>query len=266
MNAGNRAVKITAKTALKNNMLRSIFSVSIIIFSVFICTYLSYLVGIIFGGIVSALFSIAFTLLIIIPLCLGVLRFFWRILFSVEDNPVSSFYYFSSKKLYFKSLSFILILLLKVIPPAIILAIPVFGVWLVSKGSIFELANMSIPLWTANLSYIFIFLRSLAVILLILYMIKYYMAPLFFVADENMDSAECFHMSTVISKKTSLDFSFLLISFWGWILLSMLIIPLIFTLPYMITSFAVHFRFAVAEYNKHIENVNAQNQNFTQVI
>ena len=42
-------------------------------------------------------------------------------------------------------------------------------------------------------------------------------------------------------------------SFIGWIILSFLVIPLVFTLPYFLTSYAVHFRFAVAEYNKHVE-------------
>ena len=82
------------------------------------------------------------------------------------------------------------------------------------------------------------------------------MAPLFFVADDNIDANEAMHMSTVISRKTSIDFVYLCFSFIGWLLLSILIVPLIFTLPYMLTSYAVHIRFAVAEYNRHIEQIN----------
>lgn len=254
MTAGNRVIKITAKTALKNNMLRSVFSSAILIFCVLICTYVSYLIGIVGGSITSTVFSVLFTVFLNVPLCLGVLRYFWRLLFSAEDNPVSVFYYFSEKALYLKSLKLIFSLILKAFLPALILAVPVIGLWSVSKGLIFELADVSIPLWTANLTYIYTFVRSLAIIVLIIYMLKFYLAPLFIIADENMDIDEALHMSTVISKKTLVDFIYLFFSFLGWILLSLLVIPLIFTLPYMLTAYAVHFRFAVADYNKHIEN------------
>ena len=68
-------------------------------------------------------------------------------------------------------------------------------------------------------------------------------------------------MSTVISKKSGIDFVYLLFSFLGWMFLSLLVIPLIFTLPYMITSYAVHVRFAVAEYNRYIEEREKKNYN-----
>ena len=87
-------------------------------------------------------------------------------------------------------------------------------------------------------------------------MLRFYIAPILFVADENMDVSETLHMSTVISRKSSLDFIYLISSFIGWILISVLVIPLIFTLPYILTSYAVHVRFAIAEYNKHIGNLN----------
>lgn len=252
MNVGNRAVKITAKTALKGNMLRSVFAVSAAAFAVFICTYLPYLSGIAAGRVFSALLSAALTLLLLLPLFFGVLRFFWRMLFGVKDAPLSIFYYFSEKKLYFRALGLISALILKAVPPTLILAVPTVGVRLVSKGSVFELADKSIPLWTANLSYIYSFMCVLGAVILVLYMLKFYAAPLFLVSDENMEPAECLHMSAVLSKKSSLDFISLLISLIGWILLSFAVIPIIFTLPYIITAYAVHFRFAVAEYNGHM--------------
>lgn len=261
MNTGSRAVKITAKTALRGNLLRSVFAVCAIIFAVFINTYVAYLLETVLGKAVSAIISSLFSFLLIFPLFLGELRFFWRMLFSSQDNPSSVFYYFSDKGLYLKCLSFILNFLIKIIPPALVLAVPVIGVKLVSKGSIFELADMSIPLWTANLSYIYVFVCVFAVMLLIIHMLKYYMAPLFFVSDENMDSGECFHMSAVISKRSMLDFISLLASLLGWILLSVTVIPLIFTLPYIITAYAVHFRFSVAQYNRHIKE-SAQEKGF----
>lgn len=258
MNVGNRAVKMTAKTALKGNMLRSAFTVAITAFVWFIGVYLSYLSEIAFGDVFSAVFCGAFVIFLFLPLFCGVLRFFWRILFGVKDAPVSVFYYFTEKKLYMRALSLIFGLILKAVPPALVLAIPTVGLKLVSMGSIFELADMSIPLWTANLSYIYSFMCVLCIVILILYMLKFYMAPLLLVSDESMDPAECLHMSAMLSKKNSLDFISLIISLIGWILISVTVIPIIFTLPYIITSYAVHFRFAVADYNKHISGLDGE--------
>ena len=88
-------------------------------------------------------------------------------------------------------------------------------------------------------------------------MARYYIAPFLLIADEDMDAAEAIHMSDVISKSTMLDFIYLFFSLLGWIILSVLVIPIMFTLPYIITSVSVHTRFAIAEYNKRVDKQNS---------
>ncbi len=253
MTAGSKAVKHTAKTALKNNLLSSIFSCSIFLFTVFIIIYVSHFLGVVAGEIASTVLHISLNILITLPLVLGLFRFFWRILFDAKDAPIAVFYYFSDKNQYTKALKFFLKLISKCIIPAIIFFLPAVAVQIVVNGKVFELLDISIPLWSANLEYVYLFLRSLAYILLIFYMLKYYLSPFLIVSDENMDIDEALNMSTIISRKTTVDFVYLFFSFILWILVSVLVIPLIFTIPYILTSYAVHFRFAVAEYNKHIE-------------
>jgi uncharacterized membrane protein YccF (DUF307 family) len=72
-----------------------------------------------------------------------------------------------------------------------------------------------------------------------------------------MDVYEAIHKSTLLSRATSIDFLGLLLSFFGWILLSVTVIPLIFTLPYFLTSYMVHSRFAVANYNKVVSKMSS---------
>ena len=254
MAISSRVVKITAKTSLKNNYLSCLFSGLILIFTIFAGVYIAGNIGFMGYDWITIPLSALFTFFIVLPLAFGVLRFFWRNMFSVNDYPISVFYYFSDSKLYKRCIKLSFLLLLKAIIPSLILAIPVVALWLVTKGIVFEWMNISIPLWTANLTYIYIFVKNLAIIILLIYMFKFYLAPLFIISDENMDVDEAIHMSTVISKKSSLDFSYLLFSFCGWILLSLLVLPLIFTLPYFFSAYTVHFRFVVAEYNKHAKN------------
>lgn len=256
MTSGSKIVKITAKTALKGNILKTIFAVCIFLFCYFICNYSSGIFS--YTGDYTFCY-VLFTLMcifLITPLFLGLLRFIWRMLFSVNDNPVSVFYYFSDKNKYIKSLDFIFYLIFKAIPMALLLFVPIFVIWIATQGFFYEIFNVSIPLWTANLNAILKILIVFAIVALLFYMLRFYIAPILFVADEEMNVMETLHMSTVISRKSSLDFIYLITSFIGWIIISVFVIPLIFTLPYIITAYAVHTRFAVAEYNKHIGNLN----------
>ena len=87
------------------------------------------------------------------------------------------------------------------------------------------------------------------------------MAPFLIAADEDMEVDEAIHMSDTISKRTMLDFIYLFFSFFGWILVSVLVFPLIFTMPYILISFGVHVRFAIAEYNKRIDLKTRESSN-----
>ncbi len=253
MSAGSRAVKVTAKTTLKGKELSSVIAGLAVILSAFVVYLTASLLSIAVGEIAATVIYAVACVLLIMPLVLGVVRFFWRMLFSAEDSPVTVFYYLSEKALYFKSMRLVLSVLVKLLAYGAIVFAPVFLLWFFSQGFLYEALGMAIPMWSENLNAIFVFLRSFATVVLIAIMLRYYLAPVLFIADENMDVSEALHMSTVISRKTYLDFVFLGFSFIGWIAISVLIIPLAFTLPYMLTAYVIHVRFAIAEYNMYIE-------------
>ena len=254
MTAGNNVIKITALTALKGKKIKAIIACLVLFFAVFIGGYTASLFGIFAGEILTYILNFSFLCFIYIPLFFGVLRYVWRILFGVDDNPISVFYYFSKKALYKNTLKYFALLLLRIVPLGVLVSLPAVFARIISLGKVFEYFEMAIPMWAANISYAYIFLSTIAFVVIFLYSLKFYMAPVLLVADENMDAAEAFHMSTVISKKTSLEFLYLVFGFLGWILISFLVIPAIFVLPYFLTAYAVHVRFAVAEYNLHIKD------------
>lgn len=261
MSVGTNAVKATAKTALKGNWLKAIAVCLIAVFSAFIGLYTISLLSSLIGEIAANILSLIFNVCLILPLGLGIIRYIWRMLFSVDDNPICAFYWFSSKDLYVAAMHFIMLIVLRVIFWLVILNIPTLLLFILSKNFVFDILDIAMPLWAANLNYSVNFLFNASVIVTFFIMLKYYMAPLLFVADDEIDAYEALHMSTVISKRSGIDFVYLIFSFLGWLFLSMLVIPLIFTLPYMFTAYAVHVRFAVAEYNRHIEERGKKNFN-----
>ena len=77
-----------------------------------------------------------------------------------------------------------------------------------------------------------------------------------FVADESMDSAEAIHLSAVIAKKTKFDFLYLFFSFSGWILLSLLSVPMLFTFPYFVFSYLLHSAYSVSGFNEQLSHIS----------
>ena len=93
------------------------------------------------------------------------------------------------------------------------------------------------------------FLIGIGALATFIIMLRYYLAPFLLVGDDNMTVGEAIHMATIISRRSSNELWALILSFTGWILLSLTMIPLIFTLPYFLSSLAVHCRFAITNYN-----------------
>ncbi len=253
MSASSRVIKLTTKTALKKHWVSAIITSTIAVLIYFICKLISSVLSIVIGNVSAMVIFYSSLFFLILPIGLGLLRYFWRILFSVCDNPMSIFYYFSKKELYFKAIKLEFLILIRALGFAAILYLPAIAVWIVSNNFIYDALDLPIPMWSANLNYVLSLLRTTASAVLFFAMVKFYLAPMLFVADDDIDVDEALLMSKVISKKTALDFIFLAFSFIGWILLSFLYVPTIFILPYILTAYLVHSRFSVAEYNKHIQ-------------
>lgn len=262
MASGSSLVKKSARTILKGNWTASIFVACIPLFTVFICSYSVSLLAIVSGELIADILFLILGIFLIFPMCLGLLRFFWRVLFGKHDSPVLVFYYFSDKSKYWKSLLFILSMAFKAMIYGVLLNIPMFILNVITHSFMYELIGISLPVWTANLTNVKIILEVVAKVVLISIMLKFYLTPMLFVADDNMESAEAMHMSSVISKKSSVDFIYLGFSFIIWIILSFLVIPIIFTLPYAVVSYLIHARIVVAEYNAHIEQIGYDYQSY----
>lgn len=253
MTAGNSVVKLTAKTALKNNWLKCIAASLSLIFSCFIMLIASDYLSYISNDAVGYIFIAVAGIFLIFPLFLGIVRFFWRMIFGADDMQLVVFFYFSDKEKYKRALRLSAALALRTVGFAVVMFLPAIIIDIFSGVKVYDMMDIPIPIWTGNLYYISVFLKTVASVILFFVMSRYYLAPFFVVADEDMDIAEAMHMSCTLARDTGLDFICLIFSFIGWILISVLIFPLVFTLPYFITSLSVHTRFAVAEYNKKAE-------------
>ncbi|MBQ8739945.1 MAG: DUF975 family protein [Clostridia bacterium] len=257
MLAPSPIIKQKAKSALSNRFLHSVAISCVFIFALFAGELVASLASI-FSGIVGyVLVLIAFTVFVAMPLLFGLLYYFHRLLCEQNDSILVVFKFFSSAYEYKRALHFAFLLSIRLVFAILVLYSPCIIVWLLSSEQLYSLFDISIPIWTSNLWALNSFIVVIASFALVFVMLKYYLSPFIFVANDDIDPAEAVNMSTIISKRTGGDFFGLALSFAGWILLSMLVAPLIFTLPYFATSYSVHCRFAITAYNRDVERFNA---------
>ncbi|MBR4073148.1 MAG: hypothetical protein IKK24_04305 [Clostridia bacterium] len=252
------AVKSTARAALKDNWLKSIIAALIFIFTFFILYIASALLSYVLPTFaIGALWGL-FAVFLLAPLGMGLLRFYWRVMWDADDEIITVFHFFSEKEQYIRVIKLAFAYIVKIVYIGFLLFLPSVITEIFSNGRVYEMVGFSAPSWASSLYLVSVFLKSAAVVLLIILMIKYYLAPFFVIADEEMDIWEAMHKSTVLAVATGMDFILLVISLSGWILLSLITIPLPFTLPYFAVSYLVHSRFATANYNKVVKEFDSK--------
>lgn len=256
MSISNSTIKEISKNILRGNTVSNMVICVALISSFFVCSNISSVLSLVLGEIAAVVVLICLFYLILMPLCLGAFRYFWRLCCGVRDNPILLFFYFSSKKDYAKALKFTLHLFARIVFTYLIFSVPVFLARIISGTWLYTALDVSIPIWTVNFSHVTGFLNTLAVIATVFASLKFYLAPMLFVADESLDVSETLHLSNVISKRTYWDYLFLVFSLIGWIALSVFVIPMIFTLPYIITAYLVHASYAVSAFNEKISKIN----------
>lgn len=256
MTVSGSTIKKEARNIFKNNY-SNIFVATVSVLSVwYIFNFLCSILEIFTTAILAEGLLLLLSVFLFAPLILGFLRYLWRVTSGITDNPVTVFHYFTDFRLYFKSLRLVFLLGVRIGLCYLIFLIPYFALQVITGTWIYEMFDVTIPLWTLNLSNVITVLHYVAKVATVFACFKYYLAPMIFVADETIDTAEAVHMSTVIAKNTSLDFIFLVFSFLGWIILSLLALPLIYTLPYMFLSYLKHCSYAVDTFNNDISKIN----------
>ena len=257
MLAPSPVVKKVAKDALKKDHVKSMVVSCILVFAFFIIMLTSSLISV-FAGEVGYYVSFGFMLYLgLAPLALGALCFFRRLTFEQNDSVLIIFRYFSSADEYKRAVYLISILTVKLFSVGLVLFLPCIIVYILSSEKLYKLLGVALPHWTSNLWTLNSFLVIIALLGLVFIMLKYYLSALIFVSSDDIDPAEAVNMSTIISKRTGADFFGMSLSFIPWMLLSVLIAPLIFTLPYFITSYCVHGRFAITDYNIDVDKFNS---------
>lgn len=251
------AVKKTALAVLKNEWPTAVLAVVIpLAFFIIMINLISFMLQIFTGVIAEVIIHVCFYLAMFFigfPIMLGVLRIFWVIASEKDVKVYDVFYCFASLKSYKRFLHLAFLLLGRIVFRSFLLLLPSFIVEIADKMADKIFINSAPPLWFSNL-WIFTFVFRTVAICGIVYIIsRNYLAPFFFVVDDKAEVSECIKRAKMVSILSFGNSVALFFSMLGWVLLSLLFVPMIFTLPYGIMCYIIHSKYATVYHNSKIK-------------
>lgn len=255
----SKAVKSTAKAALKGRWLIACTSTIVFILPIIIISFATSLLSSILKDNIVFILWLLLNLFLVCPLFLGLIRFFKNLVFENVLGVQEIFIYFSCFKAYKRAMRLILDLLARFIFYSVVCFIPAGIVKLITSDFFFDLLNVDIPLWSESLGALLSFLIGMAALAIFVLMLRYYLAPFLLVANDDMSVDEAIHMASVIARRSSGELWSLIFSFLGYLLLSLFVVPIIFTLPYFLCALTVHARYSVTGYNLNLTQENTRN-------
>ena len=253
MTVSTKIIKKTAKTALRENWCNAIIVCTAMILFYYVCSLIAECIEYVLLPVVAYAFLAGMFFFMFAPVLLGVIRYFWRLLFDAKDNPAVIFYYFSDKKRYARALRVTFALGIRAVIFGFFVFLPAVVTKALSQTAFYDFFHLPIPLWSFNFTYVSLFLETVAKVLFFFYLLRFFAFPFLAVADEEMEIGEAIHRGKQLSTRADINPFSLIISFLGWLLLCLLALPAIFILPYFFTALSVEFRFIVAAYNKEAE-------------
>ena len=251
-------IRKAARTVLKENYLGAL-SVSFGTLSTFF-----------FGWLFVSLFSFyadlfwsyillfVYTYFVSMPIFFGAIRYFSVLIEGKSVKPIEMFYYFSSSKNYKRVMLFISSIFFIVVFSMIAAMFLPTLLFAFSNENIYKMLHISMPIWVPILKTASVFLEILAVCLVILINIKYYLSVYFFVSNDYISVKRALELSIIVSKRTRADFWLLIFSMTGYILLSLPVFPLFFILPYFMLCYVIHSKCSAVQYNERIDFANRQ--------
>ena len=252
----SKAVKSTAKAALKGRWLSACVATTLFILPIIIISFATSLLSSIIKDNIIFIVWLLLNDVLICPLFLGLIRFFKNLIFENVLCVQEIFIYFSCFKAYKRALRLILDLLARFIFYSVVCFIPAGIVRFITSDFFFGLLNIDIPLWSESLGALLSFLIGMAALSVFILMLRYYLAPFLLVANDDMSVDEAIHMASVIARRSSGELWSLIFSFLGYLILSLFVVPIIFTLPYFLCALTVHSRYSVTSYNLNLTQEN----------
>lgn len=237
-------IKSQARGILKHNFVKAIMALLIVLIPYSIMDGTTTVISCLIPQFISdqstsmmLVYSIGYPVEIIMlflfsPIINGYIRAFYKAAYTENIDLKDVFYHFSSGR-YFNALSLNIRFIIRMFLPALILYAPLIAYVVIS--------SITAPDFCKTVLYydIYFILAVLSTLTTALYSLRYF--TVFTVSADNPDFTpkEVFQFNKMIMKHRTGDAAKLLLSFTPWLLLCLLILPMLYVIPYMTQSLCV---------------------------
>ncbi len=200
------------------------------------------------NNLIPTVIMLVFRVFVLMPVVLGTMRWFWRMINEKDDVISSVFYYYGSRSNFKRALNITLVFGAWTALLGVISMLAYYLVSFVSSDWLYDMIKLAKPEIFASgalINFILLICRVFFVYLLIR-VIGF--IPLAVIMEDKAPK-DVFAASVKIFADYSWKTLGLLFSFIGWFALSLLIAPLIFAGPYFITAVVLFVKYAVNNYN-----------------
>jgi hypothetical protein len=259
-------IKNEAKHILKNRWSTALAISFIILAMLFLGVAGFGLIHSLFINILGKVSAIAIALVFVtllwqflgVPLLYGTLRWTW---YSSLNNDIpfyEIFYYFGSGYNYIRAISLGFRIFLRIV---IILALcftPSIIILVACMPQLYNFLNFPMPYFVSSLwalgNVLELFGGTLSVILLL----RYVSAPILLINNEKLSPQEALNFSVIISKFANGRTLSFLLSFSGWLIISILILPLLYAIPFFFVSYSIYCKYLMENYNRIVDFENSK--------
>lgn len=261
----SKTIKSTARTNLRGNWAQACVVAIVLLSAVFVSLLLGELIigvfePVVFGtkgdytliGFFIALAVSISTFVLSLPVIQGVVRWFWALIIDSELPLSELFYYYSSPKLLSKTLMLYVRVIVRYIVTAVICFAPAVAIWFAGNNALQKLREYTDALPLFSIKPLAIFFALIGLIFFLKFAFKTSFSMVLIVIDEQLDYVDAIALSKKICTKKRFLRVYIILSYSGWLLVSLLGITMLYTLPFMLCSYVVSARFAITNYR--IEN------------
>ncbi len=187
-------------------------------------------------------FSAIFSLVIMFPLIFGVMRWFWHVTGGNDPDISDIFYYFSSAKQFGKALLIAIGLFWRMVLGAAICFLPYTAVSLLTQSEFYSRLGVTMPTYMSGAYPLVSLFEALGFFMLLLWISIYAMFYSAMFSEPELSAPRTIKLGSVISRGYRMRFIGFILSFFGWIVLSILALPLLFFVPFFMASLSIYGR------------------------
>lgn len=209
------------------------------------------------GVLLTELLSLLLLFILWGPLQLGVQRWFWRLSGGADDTVGGLFHYFSSGRLYARSLAFRILYSLRLLLIGVVSFLPAVIAYVLVSPDFYAAIGVRAPVTMTSLWSLPSALFLIGLVAYIAWSLRYFLAPYLLMNDSTLTPSQALKLSVKATKGSRGAFFGFQLTFLGWLLLCLLGLPILFVFPYMTAARAVFARYAVHAYNTRLQRTPA---------